>query len=264
MSGEFRGKSVIVTGGLSGIGLATVRAFMLRGALVFMTGRSEERARTAIADLPNGPGTVEFLPLDVRDEANVASVFESIDGRTGGRLDVAVCNAGVNAPGYVPDISCEEFDRCIDTNLKGVFLVAREAITRMRSSGGGSVVTVSSNGGLIARAADPVYCASKAAVIMLTKAMAIAHGAENIRVNSVCPGPVGDTDMVARALAAAPDPARAAEEQLAAAPLARAAGRMIRSEEVAELIVFLCSENAAMVTGAAVPIDAGKSAGIRR
>ncbi len=133
----------------------------------------------------------------------------------------------------------------------------------MRAVGGGVIVNNSSNAGLQARARDPVYGASKAGLNMLTKGMALTHAADRIRVNAVCPGPVAGPayDLV---IEAAVDPAAELRMAIEAAPLAAAMGRMIEPREVAAVVVFLCSDEAAMITGAIVAVDAGKSAGIPR
>ncbi|OYV93458.1 MAG: hypothetical protein B7Z73_03450 [Planctomycetia bacterium 21-64-5] len=155
-----------------------------------------------------------------------------------------------------------EWDTCLDTNLKGAFLAAKHAIGPMRRAGGGSIVNISSNAGLLPRAHDPVYSTSKAALIALTKCLALCHALDRIRVNAVCPGPVGDTGMMNADLAAAEDPEAMKQRFIAASPLARAHGRMITPEEVAQSVLYLVSDAATMITGTAVAIDGGKSLGV--
>ena len=261
---RFDDQTVLVTGGFSGIGLATARLFLEAGAHVMVGGRGPERAEAVRHRLASHGGRLKLVSLDVTNADDIDKAFDELDRWRGGRVDAVVANAGVNAPGLVADVEIEDFDRCIDTNLRGVFLAARAAVPRMKRAGGGSLVFMASNGGLIARASDPVYCASKAAVIMLARAMALGHAGDDIRVNAICPGPVSGTEMVERSLRNSTDPSRAFAEQLAAAPLAAVRGRMITPEEVGELVLYLCSELGSMITGAAIPIDAGKSAGIRR
>ena len=197
--------------------------------------------------------------MDVSDARSVADAFGVLDGA--GRLDIVVNNAGINTVGRVEDLSESDWDACLDTNLKGAFLVARQAVPRLRSTGGGAIVNVASNAGLVARADEPAYSVSKAGLLMLTRSLALAHAEDRIRVNAVCPGPVGDTRIMDGNLAQAADPAAALASYLRKAPLAEAWGRLIEPAEVAALIRFLCSDAAVMITGAVVAIDGGKSAG---
>jgi NAD(P)-dependent dehydrogenase (short-subunit alcohol dehydrogenase family) len=132
----------------------------------------------------------------------------------------------------------------------------------MRAAGGGAIVNTASNAGLLPRAHDPVYCISKAALVGLTRSLALCHARDKIRVNCVCPGPVGETGMINADLAAAADPAALAQKFIDASPLAKAYGRMIRPEEVAEAICYLSSDAAAMVSGTALQIDGGKALGV--
>ncbi len=252
----------MITGGTSGIGLATARALSAQGVDVLLLGRDARRGRDAVDALASGAGRASFVAADVRDSKQVASAFADAD-RTFGRVDILFNNAGTDAVGPIDVIDEDGWDTCIDTNLKGAFLASREAIPRMRAVGGGVIVNNASNAGLLARARDPVYCASKAGLIMLTRAMALAHAADRIRVNAVCPGPVSGA-MIDRAIAKTPDPAVELAATISAAPLAAAVGRLIAPEEVAAAVLYFCSDLAAMITGAVLAVDAGKSAGIPR
>jgi NAD(P)-dependent dehydrogenase (short-subunit alcohol dehydrogenase family) len=146
--------------------------------------------------------------------------------------------------------------------LKGAFFLARHAIGPMRTSGGGSIIHIASNAGLLPRWHDPVYSTSKAAVVALTRSLALSHSFDRIRVNAVCPGPVSETGIMNKDLDAAPDRARAEERFIAASPLARAHGRMITPDEVAQAALYLASDAAMMVTGTMIAIDGGKSLGV--
>jgi NAD(P)-dependent dehydrogenase (short-subunit alcohol dehydrogenase family) len=254
---ELAGRVAVVTGGATGIGLATARALAADGATVYVAARDIERARHVAAEASGRGLDLRVVSMDVSDAEAVAAGFIEIDAA--GRLDILVNNAGINMVGRVEALSEADWDAALDTNLKGAFLVARQAIPRMRSSGGGVIVNVASNAGLVARADEPAYSTSKAGLLMLTRSLARAHAEDRIRVNAVCPGPVRDTGIMDRNLARAPDPEAALASYLNKAPLAAAWGRLIDPVEVAALVRYLCSDAAAMITGATVTIDGGKS-----
>jgi NAD(P)-dependent dehydrogenase (short-subunit alcohol dehydrogenase family) len=257
MDQELTGRVALVTGGATGIGLATAQALATDGAAVYIGVRDMARGRRVAAEESARGLDIRTIPMDVSDAQSVAESFAEVDDA--GRLDIVVNNAGINMVGRVEALSELDWDTCLDTNLKGPFLVARQAIPRMRSTGGGVIINVASNAGLVARADEPAYSTSKAGLLMLTRSLARAHAEDRIRVNAVCPGPVGDTGIMDRNLANADDPAAAFASHLQMAPLAAARGRLIAPGEVAALIRFLCSDMAAMITGATVTIDGGKS-----
>jgi NAD(P)-dependent dehydrogenase (short-subunit alcohol dehydrogenase family) len=257
VEGRLTGRVAIVTGGASGIGLATARSLAGDGAAVYLAVRDLERGRRAVDE--SSPGLdLRLVEMDVTDAVAVGAAFAEMDDA--GRLDIVVNNAGIDAVGRVEALSDEAWQRCIDTNLTGPFLVARAAIPRLRRAGGGVIVNVASNAGLVARADEPAYSAAKAGLLMLTRSLALAHAEDRIRVNAVCPGPVGGTGIMDRNLAAASDPPAALAGYLRRAPLAAAWGRLIEPAEVAAAIRFLCTDDAAMITGATLAIDGGKSA----
>ena len=162
----------------------------------------------------------------------------------------------------ITDVTEAEWDHVLDTNVKGAFFGCKHAIPVMRRSGGGSIVNTASNAGLLPRAGDPVYCISKRAVIGLTDSLALSHAADRIRVNAVCPGPVGETGIMNASLAEASNAETEAAKYIQASPLAHAFGRMISPEEVAAAMLYLVSDAAAMVTGTCIAIDGGKSRGV--
>ena len=254
---ELAGRVAVVTGGATGIGLATALALAADGAAVYVAARDAARARRVAAEETALGLVIRAVLMDVTDAQSVAAAFRQIDDA--GRLDIVVNNAGIDMGGRVENLSETDWDTCLDTNLKGPFLVARQAIPRLRSTGGGVMVNVASNAGLVARADEPAYSTSKAGLLMLTRSLARAHAEDRIRVNAVCPGPVGDTGIMDRNLAQAADPTAALASYLQKAPLAAAWGRLIDPAEVAALIRFLCSDMAAMITGAIIAIDGGKS-----
>jgi NAD(P)-dependent dehydrogenase (short-subunit alcohol dehydrogenase family) len=200
------------------------------------------------------------LHVDVGDEIAMEAAFRRIDGELGG-LDVVVAGAGVGAEGSPEDIDAAGFDSVVAVNLRGSYLAARLAIPRLRAAGGGSLVFVSSNAGLVARAFDPLYGATKAGQLHLMRSLALSLARDRIRVNAVCPGPV-DTATLWRDVEAGGEEA-ALEQFLASVPLGRAVGRVASPEEVADAILFLVSPEASYITGAALPVDGGKTAGLQ-
>jgi NAD(P)-dependent dehydrogenase (short-subunit alcohol dehydrogenase family) len=253
---DLSGRIAVVTGGASGIGRATAIRLARGGATVFVGDVQSLAANESLF----AQQRILQLACDVRSATDVERLIET--AAAAGSLRIVVNNAGIGMVKAIPDVSEEEWDACLDTNLKAAFLTSKFAIPHLRAAGGGAIVNVSSNAGLLPRAHDPVYSTSKAALIALTKSLALCHASDRIRVNAVCPGPVGDTGMMNADLAAAVDPEAMKQRFIAASPLAHAFGRMISPEEVAEAIYYLVSDAAAMVTGTAVAIDGGKSLGV--
>jgi NAD(P)-dependent dehydrogenase (short-subunit alcohol dehydrogenase family) len=251
------GQRCLVAGGADGIGRAVTRAFAAEGAAVAVLDVDAEASARLVAEL-DGEGLA--LRADVADTEAMEAAFRRADDVLGG-LDVVVVVAGVGIEGSLEEIEPDRFDRAVAVNLRGSYLTARLAIPRLRAAGGGSLVFVSSNAGLVARAFDPVYGATKAGQLQLMRSLALAHAAERIRVNAVCPGPV-DTATLWRAVAPGEE-AAALEGLLASVPLGRTLGRVASPEEVAEAILFLVSAQASYVTGAALPVDGGKTAGLQ-
>ncbi len=255
---NLQGRVAVVTGGCSGIGRATAVLLAEQGARVFvgdMNLRAEEnRARF------NSLGIAAQV-CDVRQSADVESLIQAAIAQAGG-VDILVNNAGIGMVKQIPDVSEAEWDACLDTNFKSAFLASRLAIVSMKQRGGGAIVNISSNAGLLPRAHDPVYSTSKGALIAFTKSLALCHAHDRIRVNAVCPGPVGDTGMMNADLDKAVDRAATAQRFIDASPLAHAFGRMISPEEVAQAVLYLVSDVSAMVTGTSIAIDGGKSLGV--
>ncbi len=249
---DFDGKRVLVTGSSRGIGHATAAAFLDAGARVALNGRSATSTEAGIAAL--GSERLVPAPGDVASAAGcrgiVAAALEGLGG-----LDVLVNSAGIGRSG--PIETCEEaaWDEMIDVNLKGTFFCIQACLDALRGSGG-NIVNVASDAGLIGQVGLAAYCASKGGVVTMTRAMALEL-APAIRVNSVCPGYV-DTDMVRRdGIERAKDPAAAERWMADYAPLRRIAA----PGEIASAILFLASDHARFVTGAAFQIDGGTTAG---
>ena len=251
------GRTAIVTGGSSGIGRATALRLAEAGARVCVADRNPLAENQPEFDRLN----IEQRVCDARSVSELGQVIDDFVATTG-RLDILVNNAGIGMVKPVTDVSEEDWDACIDTNLKAAFFGSKHAIIHMQSGGGGCIVNTASNAGLLPRAHDPVYSISKQALVGLTRSLALCHASDKIRVNAVCPGPVGETAMMEDDLNQAPDRERAVEQLLKASPIACAAGRMISPDEVAQAVEYLVSDGAAMVTGTMVAIDGGKSLGV--
>lgn len=239
------GLRVVVTGAASGIGAATATRFRADGARVAGIDRDAE-----------GLAQVELdarLVAEVSAPDEITPAIDEAAERLGG-LDVAVACAGIATRGTVADTPPADWERLFAVNTYGVFLTARAAIPHLRAAGGGAIVNVASQLGLVAAANAAAYCASKGAVVQLTRAMAIDHGPEGIRVNCVCPGPT-DTPLLAPYFAAAPDP----EAERLTYENAQVHGRLVTAEEIADAIVYLASPRAASTIGAALVVDGGYS-----
>ena len=254
---DLTGKVVAITGGESGIGRATARRFARAGAQVFVCDRTPIDAnRSEFAHLQ-----IDSSDCDVRSITDLESWIHGVADQAG-RLDVLVNNAGIGMTKQIDDVSEQDWDDCLNINLKAAFFGCKFAIPYLRQAGGGSIINTASNAGILPRAHDPVYSISKQALVGLTKSLALCHSIDRIRINAVCPGPVGDTGMMNADLARSTDVEATRQQFIAASPLARAHRRMITPEEVAEAIVYLASDAAAMVTGTCIAIDGGKSLGV--
>ncbi len=254
---QLEGRVAVVTGGASGIGRAIAVLLAEHGARVFV-GDYDPVADNHQASEQLG---IVDRRCDVRIEADVRELIE-LAVAEGGRLDILVNNAGIGMVKQIVDVTEAEWSACLDTNLKGAFLAAKHAIPHLIASGGGSIVNTASNAGILPRAHDPVYSTSKGALVALTKCLALCHSPDRIRVNAVCPGPVGDTRMMNADLDRVEDREAAVKQFISASPLARAEGRMISPQEVAAAVLYLVSDAAQMVTGTLIAIDGGKSLGV--
>ena len=248
----FEGRAVLITGGTSGIGRATALLFADQGASVAITGRDDRRGASTVDEIRDRGAEGLFVRADVRVAADCErSVAETVDRF--GRIDVLFNNAGVYVENDVIGCGEAEWDLQVDTSLKGTFLTSRAALPHMIAAGGGAIVNCASGWGLVGGIRGAAYCAAKGGVVLLTKAMALDHGPQGIRVNAVCPG---DTETPME-YADAEGKGMSWDAYEAWASDGRALGRMGRPEEVARTVLFLASDAASYITGVALPVDGG-------
>jgi len=252
---DFSGAAVLVTGGTSGIGAAVARAFGDAGASVLFSGRDAGRGAEVTADIASDGGRAEFIAADISDkDAGDFLVNTALDRF--GRLDVLVNNAGIIHSGDAQETTDEQWDETIAVNLTAAFRMSRAAIAAMRKQGGGAIVNIASDWALVGGRRAVAYCASKGGLLMMTKAMALDHAKENIRVNAVCPTEIM-TPMLTGEFRAA---GITDEEGLDAVARAIPMGRVGTPEEVARAVLFLASEQASFLTGVGLPVDGGVTA----
>lgn len=248
------GKAAIVTGAGTGIGRAIALALAREGAKVAVAGRRREKLEEVARSVQRAGGEAVVTVCDVSSEADSQRAVKEAE-QAFGHVNVLVNNAGALSVSTVEGISVEDWDRLMATNLKGPFLMSRAALPAMRRAGGGAIVNVGSVLGLVAMKDRAAYCASKGGVTMLTKAMALDHAHEMIRVNCICPAIV-ETDLIAELFSKSEDGRRARDARLTTLPL----GRFGKADDIAELAVFLASEESSWMTGTAIPVDGGLTA----
>jgi NAD(P)-dependent dehydrogenase (short-subunit alcohol dehydrogenase family) len=242
---RFDGRTVLITGAGSGIGLAMTEQFLAEGALVF----------AADLDPSAVPPAARPLAVDVTEEGSVAAAVEHVVAETG-RLDVVCNNAGRSSITDVIECSLDDWEQTFAVNARGVFLGMKHALPHMLAQGRGAIVNTASVAGMVGLKDRAAYCASKAAVIGLTKQVAVQYAGTGVRANCVCPGTV-DSPWVGRLLEQASDPERARADLVARQPM----GRLGQPAEIAAAALYLASDDAAFVTGSAFVIDGGLLAG---
>ncbi len=248
---NFKGKVAVVTGGASGIGRASCREFAMRHAAVAVVDRNLTAAREAAAEIRKSEGDAAPFGIDVSVRAEVEKGVQEIVSRFGG-IDILVNNAGIQRYATVTTCSEEEWDQVLNVNLKSAFLMSKYVIPEMIRRGGGAIVNTGSVQSVSAASNSVHYVTSKHAILGLTRCTALDYAKHNIRANCVMPGAI-DTPLLRDVIALEPEP----EKVLESCHRLHMRGKMGQPEEIARVIVFLASDLASFVTGAAIPVDGG-------
>lgn len=253
--GSLAGKRALITGGASGIGRATALLFASEGAAISVVDLDEAGAQAVTKRILDSEGRVIFVPCDVTDAAQCERAVEQTVRELGG-LDILMNCAGIIRRATILDTTEEAWDQVMAVNAKSIFLLSKYAIPVMAQAGGGVIINVASSWGLVGGRKAAAYCASKGAVVLLTKAMALDHGEQNIRVNCICPGDT-DTPMLRDEARQLGEPTARFLAQAAQRPL----GRIGRPEDIAQAALYLASDDSCFVTGTALVVDGGGIAG---
>lgn len=252
---ELVGKIALVTGGASGIGRATVELFLEEGASVVIVDQDGERGEELATALRGRGLPASFMRADVSSAADCKAAVEATVKRHG-RIDVLFNNAGITRRANVIDTSESEWDQVMAVNVKSIFLMCKFAVPVMIAQGGGSIINTASGWGIVGGKDAASYCASKGAVVLLTKAMAVDHGPDKVRVNCVCPGDT-DTPMLRNEAQQLGMPDLALVEAGSGRPLMRVG----QPPEIAQAVLFLASARSSFITGDALVVDGGSLAG---
>lgn len=252
--GQFTGKTALVTGGGTGIGRAVAIALAAEGCTVTVAGRTLATLEDTVRAIRAAGGNANSSVCDVGDEAAIAETVRAALADSG-RLDFAVNSAGIDGGDnamWTAEYSIEVFDRMIATNVRGMFLSMKYELQQMQRQGYGSIVNVSSGAGLVGVAGYAGYSATKHAEIGMTKSAAIEYAKQGIRINAICPGLV-DTPLIAQMLTESKD---FADRLIGSHPL----GRIAKTREISDAVVWLCSDKSSYLVGAALPLDGGYTA----
>jgi 2-keto-3-deoxy-L-fuconate dehydrogenase len=252
---SLKNKITLVTGSGSGIGASIAEIFARAGAHVYVADRDIKSGSDTVARIKTTKASAEFLPLDVTSEEEAERARQTVHSSFG-RLDVLVNNAGIGHVGTILQTSAADLDRLYAVNVRGVFNVTKAFLPGMIERKSGVVLNLASIGGVVAVRDRLAYCATKFAIVGLTKSIALDHALQGIRCNCICPGRV-ETPFVAARLKEYPDPEKAYKEMAST----QAIGRMGKPEEIAAAALYLASDEAAFVTGSEFIIDGGWSAG---
>lgn len=251
--GKLDGKRALVTGGASGIGYAIAQLFLENGARTVIGDIDDATLAGAVAELAEF-GTVRAVAGDVRSMADAGRMVQAVVDEFGG-LDTVVCNAGITSVRSIENLDEAEWDAVLTTNVKGMFTVIKQAVAHLKEAGGGTIVTLGSEMGFVAVPESPAYNASKGAVIMFTKSLALDLIRYDIRVNALCPG-ITRTPLLQSEVDDSLDPAKTAAEQASWAPMLRVAD----PREIAKGALFLASDDSSFATGSCLVLDGGFTA----
>jgi NAD(P)-dependent dehydrogenase (short-subunit alcohol dehydrogenase family) len=251
--GKLDGKRALVTGGASGIGYAIAQLFLENGASLVIADVDGSKLAAAEGELA-AYGTVRAVEGDVRSMVDAGRMVKAVVDDFGG-LDIVVCNAGITSVRSIEYLDEEEWDAVLATNVKGMFTVIKHAIPHLRDAGGGTIVTLGSEMAIVAVPESPAYNASKGAVVMFTKSLALDLVRYGIRVNALCPG-ITRTPLLQSEVDDSADPAKTAAEQASWAPMLRVAD----PREIAKGALFLASDDSSFATGSCLLLDGGFTA----
>lgn len=252
---QLAGKVAIITGGASGIGRATALLFAREGAAVAIADLNQQAGESVAAEIIALGGRALFEPADVTSASDGGRVVDRVL-REFGSIHVLFNNAGIIRRASVVELSENDWDRVMSVNVKSIYLMSREVIPAMAKGGGGSIINTASGWGLVGGPRAAVYCASKGAVVLLTKAMAIDHGPQKIRVNCICPGDTNTAMLRSEA-----QQLGEREDRFLTESARRPLGRVGQPEEIAQAVLYLASDASSFVTGTALVVDGGGLAG---
>lgn len=255
MSGRFDHSVVLITGATSGIGEACARLFAQEGASLMLTGRDESRGRLIRDQLNATESPARFSAGDIQDRSYCDGLIDHTI-REFGRLDVLINSAGIWQPASAVETTDDLWHETLATNLNGSFFTARAALRQMLKQGSGNIINIASDLALVGGRQAVAYCASKGAMVMMTKAMALDHARDNIRINALCPTDT-DTPMMHRDYA---DQGLEIETGLKNSAAANPMGRIASPEDVAEAACFMASDAAGFITGVCLPVDGAATA----
>jgi NAD(P)-dependent dehydrogenase (short-subunit alcohol dehydrogenase family) len=253
---RLKGKVALITGAAKGIGAATAKMFAREGAALGLLDKDAEALRATAASIAGTGAKIVSMAGDVAKREDVAALVEKLVTEAGS-ITILVNNAGVTLTRPFIDTTPEDLDFLVGVNLKGLMLASQAVIPHMVKAGGGAIVHDASNAGIVGRPWQPVYGATKAGVVSLTKSMALAFAKDNIRVNCICPGSI-DTPMLRGALTASGNFDLNWRRTEMVIPL----GRIGEPDDIAAATLFLASDEAKYITGTALPVDGGRTAGV--
>lgn len=255
MAGRLEGKVALITGGASGIGRATAMLFAREGAAVAIADVNEAAGNETAQQIVNGGGRAIFERTDVTRSADCERLVQRTVHEFGS-ISILFNNAGIIRRASVVELTEEDWDSVMAVNLKSIFLLSRQVIPLMIKAGGGSIINTASGWGLAGGSRAAAYCASKGAVVLMTKALAVDHGAAKVRVNCICPGDTNTAMLRSEAQQLGEN-----ENRFLAESARRPLGRIGSPEEIAKAVLYLASDASSFVTGTAMVVDGGGLAG---